>query len=189
LACCVAGNTSWVYDPDLDDVVEVSKILVFDGIDKATCILYVPTADALEAYKEADGWKEFGDNIRLIVTKQAQSIENFTDITKTYGNADFALAATATSSLPVTYSIADASVATITNGTVHILKVGSTTITATQAGNDSYDAAAPVTVTLTVSKADQGINFTNITKPTVMPVLNLEPFLELAAVWDPSSLP
>lgn len=77
---------------------------------------------------------------------------------KTYGDADFDLSATASSNLTVTYAIADPSVATVTNGTVHILKGGTTTITASQAGNDTYAAATDVTVNLTVSKATQTIS-------------------------------
>jgi len=94
------------------------------------------------------------DDVRIVesgtITKTAQTI-TFTDITKKTGDADFALSATASSNLPVSYSIADASIATITNGTVHILKAGTTTITASQAGNNTYNAATNVTVNLTVS--------------------------------------
>jgi len=94
------------------------------------------------------------DDVRIVesgtITKTAQTI-TFTDITKKTGDADFALSATASSNLPVSYSIADASIATITNGTVHILKAGTTTITASQAGNGTYAAAPDVTATLTIS--------------------------------------
>ncbi|MCE5330673.1 MAG: leucine-rich repeat domain-containing protein, partial [Bacteroidales bacterium] len=97
--------------------------------------------------------------VNLTVSKTAQTITGLSDITKTYGDADFALTATASSTLGITYSIADASVATVsTSGTVHILKAGSTTITASQAGNDNYHAAADVTVNLTVSKVAQTIS-------------------------------
>ncbi len=92
------------------------------------------------------------DDVQMVEAsgiKTAQTI-TFADITKQLGDADFTLSAKASSYLPVTYSIADASIATITNGKVHLLKVGSTTITATQAGDDSYEAAT-ATVTLTVN--------------------------------------
>ena len=39
---------------------------VFDGIDKSTCVLYVPE-NSIEAYKAADAWKEF-TNIKAAVT-------------------------------------------------------------------------------------------------------------------------
>jgi len=92
------------------------------------------------------------DDVKIVEAtgiKTAQTI-TFADITKQLGDADFTLSAKASSYLPVTYSIADASIATITNGTVHLLKAGSTTITASQAGDDSYEPAN-ATVTLTVT--------------------------------------
>jgi len=89
----------------------------------------------------------------LTVNKAAQTISGLSDISKKVGDADFILAATATSTLPVAYSIADATVATVTNGLVHILKAGSTTITAAQAGNDNFSAATAITATLTVIPA------------------------------------
>jgi hypothetical protein len=71
----------------------------------------------------------------------------------TYGSADFALTAVASSGLPVTYTIADPTVATITGGVVHLLKEGITTITASQAGNGTtFTLAVPVTVALTVTQ-------------------------------------
>lgn len=83
-------------------------------------------------------------------TKQAQTITGLSDITKTVDDADFDLSATASSSLPVSYTGSNASVATISGSTVHIVGAGTTTITATQAGNDEYEAAE-ATITLTVS--------------------------------------
>lgn len=95
---------------------------------------------------------------------QAQTI-TFANVTKTYGDADFALGATATSGLDITYSIADPAVATITNGTLHILKSGTTTITASQPGNGAtWLPATDVTVTLTVSKAALTITADDKTK-------------------------
>jgi uncharacterized protein YjdB len=86
----------------------------------------------------------------LTVNKIAQTISGLTDLTKTIGDADFNLAATASSSLPVTYASSNTAVATISGSAVHIVGIGTTTITASQAGNGSYSAATPVTATLTV---------------------------------------
>jgi len=96
------------------------------------------------------------DDVKIVesgtTTKTAQTI-TFADITKKTGDADFALSATASSNLPVNYTIADASIATITNGTVHLLKAGTTTITATQVGDNTYAAAPNVIATLTVNSS------------------------------------
>jgi uncharacterized repeat protein (TIGR02543 family) len=69
---------------------------------------------------------------------------------KTYGAADFPPGATASSGLPVTYASDNPAVATIAGGNVHIVGVGSATITASQSGNGSWNAATPVPRTLTV---------------------------------------
>lgn len=86
--------------------------------------------------------------------RSTQSISNFGNIEKTYGDADFALEAKASSGLDVTYTIADETVATITNDSVHILKTDTTTITATQAGNDAYKPVE-ATISLMIDKATQ----------------------------------
>lgn len=73
---------------------------------------------------------------------------------KTYGAIDFNPGATASSLLPVTYTSNNPAVATIVNGnTIHIVGAGTTDITAEQAGSTDYQAATPVTQTLTVNKA------------------------------------
>ena len=93
------------------------------------------------------------DTVVLQVNAPNQAITGLADITKTFGSADFALTAVASSGLPVTYAIADPTVATITGGVVHLLKEGITTITATQPGNGTtFTLAVPITVTLTVTQ-------------------------------------
>ncbi|TDN38862.1 cellulose binding domain-containing protein [Hymenobacter sp. UV11] len=69
---------------------------------------------------------------------------------KLYGDADFALTATASSGLPITFISSDPTVATVTNGMVQLLKAGTTTITALQAGN-AVNQPAAVNQTLTVA--------------------------------------
>ncbi|MFA5203470.1 MAG: MBG domain-containing protein [Lentisphaeria bacterium] len=71
---------------------------------------------------------------------------------KTYGDADFAPGATASSGLAVTYTSSNAAVATIVDGKIHIVGAGTTSITAAQTGDDSWNAALPVTQSLTVAQ-------------------------------------
>ncbi|RPD42061.1 MBG domain-containing protein [Chitinophaga barathri] len=95
---------------------------------------------------------------------QPQTI-TFSDTTVTYGDADFLVGATVNSGLDITYQVADPTVATITNGTLHILKSGTTTITASQPGNgSSWLPAADVTATLTINKAALTITADDKTK-------------------------
>ena len=84
--------------------------------------------------------------------KQSQTISFSALPTKTYGDADFAINATASSGLSVSYSSSDASVAAISGNTVSIVGAGTATITASQTGNGTYSAAANVQQTLTVNK-------------------------------------
>jgi hypothetical protein len=72
---------------------------------------------------------------------------------KTYGDADFAPGATASSSLPVSYTSSNNAVAMIVSNQIHIVGAGSATITANQPGDGTnYGAANPVTQTLTVNQ-------------------------------------
>lgn len=81
---------------------------------------------------------------------------------KTFGDADFDPGATVGSSLPITYTTNNTAVATIVNGKLHIVGAGTVIITASQAGNQDYNAALPVNDTLTVKKASQTLTFPTI---------------------------
>src|SRR5260221_6535966 len=73
-----------------------------------------------------------------------QTIDSFNPFSqKTYGDAAFSLSATASSGLPVTYNSSTPSVATVSGNTITIVGYGTTTITATQAGDSYY---GPVSV-------------------------------------------
>lgn len=96
----------------------------------------------------------------LVVTeKQLQTISFASLPTKTFGDAAFDLSASASSDLPVQFVSSNTSVATINGNLVSIVAAGTTTITATQAGNDSFEAATNVSHNLVVSKANQTITF------------------------------
>jgi LmbE family N-acetylglucosaminyl deacetylase len=95
----------------------------------------------------------------LTVSKANQTITFGALAAKTFGDANFNPGATATSNLLVSYASTNSAVATIVNNQIHIVGVGSTTITASQAGDTNYNAAPTVTQNLTVSKADQTITF------------------------------
>ena len=94
-----------------------------------------------------------------VVTKQAQTITFGALAAVTFGGADFNLAATASSTLNVSYSSSDPSVASIAGNMVTIVGAGTTIITASQAGDINYIAAPDVAQNLVVNKADQTINF------------------------------
>jgi len=104
----------------------------------------------------------------LVVGKANQTITFGALTAKKYGDPTFTLAATASSSLTVTYTSSNPAVATVTSaGVVTIVGVGSTIITASQAGNTNYNAATSVTQTLVVGKADQTTTFGTLTAKSV----------------------
>ena len=83
--------------------------------------------------------------------KQSQTITGLSDMTKTTSDADFDLTATASSNLLVAYTSSNTAVATVSGSTVHIVGAGTSTITASQAGDDTRAAAPDVKATLTVN--------------------------------------
>ena len=74
---------------------------------------------------------------------------------KKLGDADFNPGATASSGLAVSYTSSNPNVATIVNNMIHIVGLGSSIITASQAGNSSYNAATSVTQNLAVAVVNQ----------------------------------
>jgi uncharacterized protein YjdB len=102
----------------------------------------------------------------LTINKVDQTITFSSIASKTFGDAAFALSATTTSGLPISYTSSDETVATISASTVTIVGAGSVTITAKQSGDSNYNAAEEATQLLTVSKADQTLTFAAIASKT-----------------------
>src|SRR5262249_27478013 len=107
--------------------------------------------------------------------KASQSITFPSIPNKTFGDADFSLAATSDSGLPVSYSIVSgAAYATVTGNTVHI--VGATpagmhvTVEADQAGNGNYNAASSVQQSSSIGQEPRSTPFGALAnKPTSSP--------------------
>lgn len=99
-------------------------------------------------------------------SKLSQSITLSQVIQKEMGDPDFS-PAIASSGLTVIYTSSNTTVATIVNGQIHIIGPGTTTITASQAGNEIYNAAKDRTQELTVSKFDQSITFNTLANKIV----------------------
>ncbi len=98
-----------------------------------------------------------GSTILTVTGQAAQTISFSALANKSYGDADFAVSATASSGLPV--SFAAAGNCTISGASVHITGAGSCTITASQSGNASFAPAASVARTFAIAKAAQTISF------------------------------
>lgn len=96
----------------------------------------------------------------LTVDKGTQTITFGALTAKAVGDADFELTATGgASGNTITYVSSNLSVATVSGSTVTVVGVGSTDITASQAGDVNYLPAPDVAQNLTVSQGTQTITF------------------------------
>ena len=93
------------------------------------------------------------------LTNQTITFEALSAVT--YGDASFTLSATSDSGLSVTYTSSDTSIASISDNVVSIVKPGTVTITASQAGNSSFNAAQSITQNLLVNQKQ--LTVSNIT--------------------------
>jgi hypothetical protein len=85
------------------------------------------------------------------IAKASQTIAFASIPDHTFGDPDFALAATASSGLPVSYTASGS--CTVSGSTVHLTGAGTCSITASQAGNADFGAAPSVTRSFTVAAA------------------------------------
>ncbi|CAN5415143.1 hypothetical protein BH09BAC3_BH09BAC3_05420 [soil metagenome] len=95
----------------------------------------------------------------LLVNPGTQTITFNALPSKEFGTAPFALTGVSSSGLTVTYVSSNLSVATISGNTLTITGPGTSTITASQAGNASFGAATPVDQALVVTFGNQTITF------------------------------
>jgi MBG domain (YGX type) len=96
---------------------------------------------------------EVTENVAALKAAQTITFGALSD--KTYGDADFAVSATASSSLPVSFTASGD--CTVSGNTVHITGAGSCTIRASQAGNTNYNAAPDVDRSFSIDKAQLSV--------------------------------
>lgn len=95
--------------------------------------------------------------VRLYAQGFNQTINGFELPAAAVATDEIAVNATASSTLPVAYTSSDESIAYVQDGQLVILSDGTVTITASQEGNDKYNAATPVAQTIVISKAPVSI--------------------------------
>jgi hypothetical protein len=151
------------------DVSYTSSDLTVATIDGSTVSIVGAGTTTITASQAGDDNYNAATDVQqsLTVEKAGQTITFGALDNKTFGDADFDLTATASSGLDVSYTSSDLTVATIDGSTVSIVGAGTTTITASQAGDDNYLAATDVQQTLTVEKAAQTITFGDLDSKTV----------------------
>lgn len=93
---------------------------------------------------------EISDVFEVVVNKidQTISFNALTTVSEDVGTV--ALSASASSGLAVTFESSNTSIASVSGSTLTIVGAGQVDITASQAGNDEYSAASPVSQSLTV---------------------------------------
>jgi len=98
--------------------------------------------------------------VSVTVTQAAQTI-SFAPLSSalTFGASPLTLSASASSGLPLTFSVTGP--ATVNGTILTITGAGSVVVTANQAGNGNYAAASPVSQTIAVSKATPAIGLTS----------------------------
>src|SRR5215216_1320583 len=104
----------------------------------------VGTATASASFTGSANYNGSQDSKTFTIEKPSQTIDFGTLSDKILGAADFDVSAMASSGLPVSFAASPAGTCTISGNTVHITGVGTCTITASQAGNNNYLAAIPV---------------------------------------------
>ena len=101
--------------------------------------------------------------IILYVSKADPTIITSNVVTKTYGDPDFNLTATSSSTGLFSFNALNSAVASISSNTVNITGAGTSTIIVSQVSNTFYNAASS-SLTLIVYKADPIIYFPDVTK-------------------------
>ncbi len=91
-------------------------------------------------------------NFIISIEKGTQTISNFIDLAKTINDEAFDLTETTNAGLVISYTSSDENVATINGNVVTIVGIGTTTITATQAGDANWNPFSQE-ITLTVTEA------------------------------------
>ena len=110
---------------------------------------------------------EVSDTKTFVILRKAQTVTFAQPAARTYGTqSSTPLAATSSSGLAVTFTATGEACTISSTGVVTVVKAGTCSIKASQAGNDKFKPATAVTRTLTVSKATK-----NPTFPAIPPQL------------------
>lgn len=98
----------------------------------------------------------------VVLSRQSITFPDIADVT--YGASPITLTATASSGLPVTYSVSDAAGLSISGTTLTFKKAGTYTIKVNQGGNSAYFPAPEVSQIVTVEKKALTVTASNATR-------------------------
>ena len=115
------------------------------GIGQTLSVSFTPTDSA--------NYQSATTSVVIDVQKAPQTISFAAPAGKLLSDAPFSLSASASSGLTLSYTSSNPAVATVSGSSVTVVGVGTTTITASQAGNASFSAAVSVNQALAVGYA------------------------------------
>ena len=180
-----AADTTWTFTAEKGisaSIVLSGLITVYDGTAKSATVTTIPEGlgnlvrlsynesetapvNAGDYVVKADlnEYYETSEVINMLTIQKAEQHIVFDQIpNKTFNDQDFSLMATGgISGNAVSFTSSNPEVATVFNGFVHIIGGGTTTLTASQEGNENYFAAVPVVQSLTISKATATVSLTD----------------------------
>ncbi len=149
-------------DQGSDDLTGTVTITAINGVATFTGLGY-PIAETITI--------DFSDDIlnpdtstSIIVNPASQTITFGSLGNRTYGDAPFTVSASASSGLPVTFSIASGP-ATISGNAVSITGAGLITVQASQPGDATYAAAMPVNQSFIVAQAGSTLTVATSANP------------------------
>ncbi len=152
-----------VSNKNLDIVYTSSNPLVASVADNVVTIHH-PGTTTITASQPGNAYYLAATPIfQTLTVNMANQVINLPAIeSRAYGSEDFELPQTSDKGLTIAYSSSNTEVATVNGNIVHIIDVGTTEITASQAGNEYYNAALSVAQSFTVTKAYQTIDFAEL---------------------------
>lgn len=130
-------------------------------INGKTVTILAAGSTIITAIQEGNSNYNAAQSIQQILTiKKANQTISFNAIdAKAYQDPSFTLIASATSGLAITFTSSNTAVATVSGKDITIVAPGTTTITASQSGNENFNSAQDVQQIFTVNKATQTITF------------------------------
>ncbi|MFM7306769.1 MAG: beta strand repeat-containing protein, partial [Actinomycetota bacterium] len=97
----------------------------------------------------------------ISVGKAAQTVTFADPSDRAWSASSFAVSPSSTSLLTVSLASSDANICTVSGFNITMVTVGTCTLTASQAGNDNFNAATSVVQSFVISQASQTITFTD----------------------------
>jgi len=171
-------TTGWTPDGDSDGVPNAADNCPFIANADQADLDRDGAGDACDPDDDGDGTADTVDNCPVLSnpnqldedrdgTGDACEVQEdqtiaFTQLAdKSFGDADFTVAATASSHLTVTFT-ASGDCWSSSDGSVHLTAAGDCTITAHQGGNSSYRPAPEVSRTFSIAKGAATLSFDNL---------------------------